>query len=84
MCEENTTPVSLAKLVTAFAKAKLEMGKLVATEKANLFLLVPSQLKIQKFSHRRFVNAEFRMKCSTRNNMSEKRQLLLERERLVQ
>ena len=36
MCEENTTPVSLAKLVTAFAKAKLEMGKLVATEKANL------------------------------------------------
>ena len=36
MCEENTTTVSLAKLVTAFAKAKLEMGKLIATEKANL------------------------------------------------
>ena len=36
MCEENVMPVSLAKLVTAFAKAKLEMGKLVATEKANL------------------------------------------------
>lgn len=36
MCEENVTPVSLAKLIAAFAKAKLEMGKLVATEKANL------------------------------------------------
>lgn len=36
MCEENVTPISLAKLIAAFAKAKLEMGKLVATEKANL------------------------------------------------
>lgn len=36
MCEENTTPVSLAKLVTAFAKAKLEMGRLIATETAQV------------------------------------------------
>lgn len=35
--EENQHEVSsLAKLITSFAKAKLEMGKLIATEKANL------------------------------------------------
>lgn len=36
MCEENAAPVSLAKLVTAFAKAKLEMGRLIATETAQV------------------------------------------------
>lgn len=36
MCEENVTPVSLAKLIAAFAKAKMEMGRLIATETAQV------------------------------------------------